>query len=326
MAAPAAVLAAKIAVQAATSEKGKKAIGTLVLFLVGVILIPILLVTSLISCLAGWLHLDAADSPYAVAELQVADELEISNTLDIPAVKVIDLIANPDMDEDPQRIAALIAANFIKTETVGEGDKKETITLYLSKNEMEELLPLPPFSFDADKMEAFRLLYSLDFSLTENPEDGGGTPGSGSDGFYGIYPMPIESGRVTSWFGNRQGVFSGNHGAIDMRPPRHHAPIYAIADGVVVSSTAQKSYGNYVKIRHTSEDGQVFYTLCAHMSRRDVKVGETVYQGQQIGLEGGEPGVDPNPGDTTGHHLHFEVRLADGRTKVDPAIYLRGWG
>jgi murein DD-endopeptidase MepM/ murein hydrolase activator NlpD len=59
------------------------------------------------------------------------------------------------------------------------------------------------------------------------------------------------------------------------------------------------------------------------MSRIDVEVGDIVEQGDVIGLEGGDQAVDPNPGRTTGHHLHFEMRSASGwMNYVNPHDYL----
>ncbi|MCR5145933.1 MAG: M23 family metallopeptidase, partial [Clostridia bacterium] len=65
------------------------------------------------------------------------------------------------------------------------------------------------------------------------------------------------------------------------------------------------------------------YSFYAHMSQIDVQVGDTVTQGQVIGLEGGDPATDQNPGRTTGHHLHFEIRSNSGYTNhVNPHDYL----
>jgi murein DD-endopeptidase MepM/ murein hydrolase activator NlpD len=58
-------------------------------------------------------------------------------------------------------------------------------------------------------------------------------------------------------------------------------------------------YGYYVLVRHYNG----FETLYAHLSRQDVKVGQTVKAGEVIGLGG-------NTGRSSGPHLHFEVRYA----------------
>lgn len=48
-------------------------------------------------------------------------------------------------------------------------------------------------------------------------------------------------------------------------------------------------------------------------------------QGEVVGLEGGDQNADPNPGYTTGHHLHFEIRKGiDRKTAVNPLDYLSG--
>ena len=55
-----------------------------------------------------------------------------------------------------------------------------------------------------------------------------------------------------------------------------------------------------------------------------VKVGDTVKQGEVIGLEGGDPDSDPNPGNSTGHHLHFEIRKSQSGDFLNPREYLFG--
>ena len=51
--------------------------------------------------------------------------------------------------------------------------------------------------------------------------------------------------------------------------------------------------------------------------------GDCVVQGQVIGLEGGDPTSDPTPGNSTGHHLHFEIRRVSGYgNDVDPTTYI----
>jgi murein DD-endopeptidase MepM/ murein hydrolase activator NlpD len=73
--------------------------------------------------------------------------------------------------------------------------------------------------------------------------------------------------------------------------------IFAANGGTVLKSEEHWSYGNYVLIDH----GGGMATLYAHMTRRAVSVGDTVSIGQVIGYVG-------STGNSTGNHLHFEVR------------------
>lgn len=79
------------------------------------------------------------------------------------------------------------------------------------------------------------------------------------------------------------------------------------------------SYGRYIVIMHDkpNKNGETVYTLYAHNSSRSVSEGEYVSKGQQIALSG-------STGNSTGPHLHFEVRLGNGSYSdaVNPAYYL----
>ncbi|MBP0967038.1 MAG: M23 family metallopeptidase, partial [Oscillospiraceae bacterium] len=72
-------------------------------------------------------------------------------------------------------------------------------------------------------------------------------------------------------------------------------------------------YGNYIILDH----GNGLYTLYAHLASFTVSVGQTVTVGQQIGVIG-------STGDSTGAHLHFEVRKGanTANNRVDPELYL----
>lgn len=88
-----------------------------------------------------------------------------------------------------------------------------------------------------------------------------------------------------------------------------YPPVYAPADGKVVTSAYDTSYGNYVQIEHATG----VRTLMAHLKERpSVKVGEKVVRGQRVGTQG-------STGNSTGPHVHYEVRL-DG-VKVNPVDY-----
>jgi len=139
-----------------------------------------------------------------------------------------------------------------------------------------------------------------------------------------ILPMACEY-RITSEYGMRIHPITGEqkkHTGIDISGV-HHTEIYAVADGEVTFAGVQNGYGNCVEIKHVV-NGVTIYSFYAHLSRIDVQVGDTVEQGNVIGLEGGDPETDPNPGSSTGHHLHFEIRTASGsRNDVNPNDYIK---
>nr|MCR5146515.1 M23 family metallopeptidase [Clostridia bacterium] len=138
-----------------------------------------------------------------------------------------------------------------------------------------------------------------------------------------VYPLD-EGFRVSSDYGYRVDPLDGSssfHSGIDL-VGKHNANIYSIADGEVTWAGVQSSYGNCVEIKHIVQ-GKTIYSFYAHMAQIDVKVGDKVKQGDVIGLEGGDPITDPNPGRTTGHHLHFEIRTGYGyKNNVNPRLYL----
>lgn len=100
-------------------------------------------------------------------------------------------------------------------------------------------------------------------------------------------------GRITSRYGPRRGR---SHQGLDLGL-KTGDPIYATFDGKVRISKAAGDYGNLVVIRHNNG----LETYYAHLSQRDVEVGDWVVAGQQIGLGG-------STGRSTGPHLHYEVR------------------
>lgn len=120
------------------------------------------------------------------------------------------------------------------------------------------------------------------------------------------------AGRVSSAYGWRGDPFSGRarfHGGIDLAAG-YGAPVPAAAHGTVVTAEEQGGYGLTVVIRH--QNG--FESRYAHLSSFDVRPGQTVAQGQQLGRVG-------STGRSTGPHLHFEVTQAGRR--VDPAQFVR---
>lgn len=111
--------------------------------------------------------------------------------------------------------------------------------------------------------------------------------------------MRPTSGVVTSEYGARKHPISGQsgfHTGIDLAPPRNTA-IKAAKSGKVVYSGWQGGYGQVVIIDH----GGGIQTLYAHCETLKVSYGQNVSKGQVIALVG-------STGNSTGPHLHFEVR------------------
>lgn len=119
------------------------------------------------------------------------------------------------------------------------------------------------------------------------------------------YIKPLSGGRFTSGFKWRWGR---QHKGVDWACPVGTA-LMASCGGTVVQAGWFGGYGNCVTIRHP--DGR--QTRYGHMSKVLVKVGQTVTQGQKIGLSG-------NTGRSTGPHVHFEI-IING-SQVNPLKYL----
>ena len=130
---------------------------------------------------------------------------------------------------------------------------------------------------------------------------------------------------ITSNYGTRKHPTTGivkKHTGIDIAGI-HHTEVLAVADGEVTFAGVQNGFGNCIEIKHIV-NGETIYSFYAHLSKINVKSGDKVKQGEVIGLEGGDPESDPNPGNSTGHHLHFEIRKASGYgNDVDPTNYIK---
>lgn len=107
----------------------------------------------------------------------------------------------------------------------------------------------------------------------------------------------------------------GYHTGVDFAVPTGTS-VKAVGAGKVVSAGWEGSFGYQVVIRHA--DGR--YSQYAHLSAISVKDGQSVGAGQRIGRSG-------STGNSTGPHLHFEVRTGPGfGSDIDPVAYLRAGG
>lgn len=116
------------------------------------------------------------------------------------------------------------------------------------------------------------------------------------------------SGSITSRFGAISSIRSGAHTGTDIAAP-NGTPIKAVANGTVTFAERNGSYGNLIKITH--ENG--VETWYGHCSQLYATVGQQVKAGDIIAAVG-------STGNSTGPHLHLEIRL--NGTAINPQQYL----
>ena len=116
------------------------------------------------------------------------------------------------------------------------------------------------------------------------------------------------SGTITSRYGVSSNIRKSTHTGLDIAATKG-TPIQVVADGTVTSASYNGSYGNLVKVSH----GNGVETWYAHTSKMYVTVGQTVTAGEIIAAVG-------STGNSTGPHLHFEIRI--NGEHVNPQKYL----
>lgn len=130
----------------------------------------------------------------------------------------------------------------------------------------------------------------------------------------GIFSRPVSGGRISSPFGPRThpitGVVGKMHNGVDFAVPVGTS-VHAASGGIVIMAEWYSGYGYTVIVDH----GGGLWTLYGHLREGGFKVskGDTVSKGDVIAESG-------NTGNSTGPHLHFEVR--DNGTAVNPMNYL----
>ncbi|MFF3334555.1 transglycosylase family protein [Streptomyces sp. NPDC002888] len=126
---------------------------------------------------------------------------------------------------------------------------------------------------------------------------------------------PVSAATGTAYHATGSSWSKGYHTGVDFPVPTGTS-VKSVAAGKVVSAGWGGSFGYQVVIRHA--DGR--YTQYAHLSAISVRDGQSVGSGQRIGRSG-------STGNSTGPHLHFEVRTGPGfGSDVDPVAYLRAGG
>ncbi|CAM5693083.1 M23 family metallopeptidase OS=Streptomyces alboniger OX=132473 GN=CP975_19835 PE=4 SV=1 [Streptomyces alboniger] len=132
--------------------------------------------------------------------------------------------------------------------------------------------------------------------------------------------QPVEKYTLSATFGLGGTMWSHKHSGQDFAVPVG-TDVGAAHTGTVVKAGPNgggdgPAYGNAVVIRH----GDGTYSQYAHLSRIDVRVGQNVTTGQHIALSG-------NTGNSSGPHLHFEIRKSPNYgSAIDPVAFLGSVG
>ena len=271
----------------------------------------------------------SGDTLYAVAKkygISLVDLLTL-NKLNSNMIYVGDRLVLPDSvvveEETPaEEVEEETTAPSTPTETpsnmtttsytVKSGD---TLWSIANANSMTVAALKTANSLTSDAIYPGQLLKTTGTSTgTTTPTTGTNTGTTGTT-VTGAFIKPA-SGYISSPFGYRTSPINGAlefHRGIDLAGSGN---ISASQAGVVEVATYHYSYGNYVVINHGKINGVTIKTLYAHMqSGLSVSVGQTVSQGQKIGVMG-------TTGSSTGVHLHFEVQ--ENGTVVNPVNYING--
>lgn len=145
-------------------------------------------------------------------------------------------------------------------------------------------------------------------NVTTRQSSGRYTPTVGGTGKIASSFVKPVSGTITSRFNERSRVRSRAHTGLDIAAP-NGTPIKAASSGKVIFSGSKGSYGKTIIISH----GDGTETWYAHCSSLNASAGQTVSKGQVVAKVG-------STGNSTGYHLHLEIRI--NGTPVNPQRYL----
>jgi murein DD-endopeptidase MepM/ murein hydrolase activator NlpD len=122
--------------------------------------------------------------------------------------------------------------------------------------------------------------------------------------------FPVYNPVVTDNYGYSRltGAYTITHKGTDFRAPLG-TEVFAVNDGVVKIARSGRNYGNTIVIDH----GQGIMSFYMHLSKMNVRVGDTITRGDTIGLSG-------QTGYAEAAHLHFTLRIND--TSIDPIVFL----
>ncbi|MFF8959268.1 M23 family metallopeptidase [Streptomyces sp. NPDC014894] len=134
------------------------------------------------------------------------------------------------------------------------------------------------------------------------------------------WSKPVTQYVLSATYGKGGAMWASNHSGQDFAVPTGTS-VKSVGPGTVVKAGPNgagdgPAYGNAVVVKHDNDT----YSQYAHLSRVDVKIGQQVKAGQQIALSG-------NTGNSSGPHLHFEIRTTPNYgSAINPVAHLRAEG
>ncbi len=233
-----------------------------------------------------------------------AEDTEEINVNNLPTVyrAIWETARKHDIDDSiTSRIVAMFAYDVDLTKRITPGDSIEILETPEGSDGHQELLYVA-LKLGTTTRELFR--YRTEDGTVDFYDPDGET------GKRFLTRRPVQGGgRLASRFGSRvHPIFKTRrmHTGVDLAS-KTGTPIYASGDGIVEKAQWLSGYGKYVELKHVNG----FETGYGHMSRiaDGMKPGVKVRQGQIIGYVG-------STGNSTGPHLHFEIKV-NGRF-VDP--------
>ncbi|MFE9395103.1 M23 family metallopeptidase [Streptomyces flavidovirens] len=131
---------------------------------------------------------------------------------------------------------------------------------------------------------------------------------------------PVQHYSLSATYGKGGGMWASKHSGQDFAVPTG-TPVDAVHGGTVVKAGPNgagdgPAYGNAIVVKHDNNT----YSQYAHLSKVNVYPGQKVRTGERIGLSG-------NTGNSSGPHLHFEIRTTPNYgTAINPVSFLRAEG
>ncbi|MFD5322401.1 peptidoglycan DD-metalloendopeptidase family protein [Streptomyces sp. NPDC127092] len=166
----------------------------------------------------------------------------------------------------------------------------------------------------SERASAPAAVSSSDSASSSSSSSSAGSSSAGAASSSG-WVAPVGGGISTPYRASGSMWSSGYHTGVDFIASSGTS-VRAVGPGTVYSAGWSGAYGNEVVIQHA--DGT--YSQYAHLSSLSVSAGQSVSGGQQIGLSG-------STGNSTGPHLHFEIRTGPSYgSDIDPLAYLRQHG